>query len=76
MCIGSQVAPALGEIFLGKVDRILEGTMKTGIVKIFRFVDNYLVITRSHNWSGEANQDGFYLSRRWTGFGIHLRVAF
>uniref|UniRef100_L7LVB7 Putative tick transposon n=1 Tax=Rhipicephalus pulchellus TaxID=72859 RepID=L7LVB7_RHIPC len=55
VCIGSQVAPVLSEIYLGKVDRTLEGTLTAGIVKIFRFVDDYLVITRSHNRSGEVN---------------------
>ncbi|XP_075526834.1 uncharacterized protein LOC142558587 [Dermacentor variabilis] len=42
VCIGSQVAPILSEIFLGTVDRALESVLAGTLIKCFRFVDDYL----------------------------------
>ncbi|XP_077519759.1 uncharacterized protein LOC144129451 [Amblyomma americanum] len=45
ICIGSSVAPVLCEIFLASFDRRIEASLKeTGIARIFRYVDDYLIL--------------------------------
>ncbi|KAH9375254.1 hypothetical protein HPB48_021041 [Haemaphysalis longicornis] len=45
VCIGSSIAPALSDIYLASFDKRLEGQLKDlGVVKVLRYVDNYLVL--------------------------------
>lgn len=48
VCIGSSVAPILSEIFLSSVDRDLESALDGIVVKMFRYVDDYLVLLNSN----------------------------
>uniref|UniRef100_A0A6M2CYP7 Putative tick transposon ovary overexpressed n=1 Tax=Rhipicephalus microplus TaxID=6941 RepID=A0A6M2CYP7_RHIMP len=43
VCIGSCVAPILSTIFLAKVDRAIQGSLVDLAIKVFRYVDDYLV---------------------------------
>ncbi|KAH8024116.1 hypothetical protein HPB51_021737 [Rhipicephalus microplus] len=43
VCIGSCVAPILSTIFLAKVDRAIQGSLFDLAIKVFRYVDDYLV---------------------------------
>lgn len=44
ICIGSRIAPVLSNIFLGCIDEDIEQELGWCGVKIFRYVDDYLVI--------------------------------
>lgn len=44
VCIGSKVAPILSDIFLARVDRNIHSGLLGMVKKVFRFVDDYLVI--------------------------------
>lgn len=47
VCIGSCVAPLLSDIFLGRVDRVLAvKLMSTNVIKVYRFVNLFLVVLR------------------------------
>lgn len=45
ICIGSKVAPVLSDIFLSKVDRDLERNLHGMCTKVFRYVDDFLIVT-------------------------------
>lgn len=44
VCIGSKVAPVLSNIFLGKVDCDLQLALQGVATKVFRYVDDFLVL--------------------------------
>lgn len=45
VCIGSCVAPALSDLFLGHLDRLLADRLQsTNVIKVYRFVDDFLVL--------------------------------
>lgn len=44
VCIGSKVAPVLSTIFLSSVDRELAKDLDGVVTKVFRYVDDYLVV--------------------------------
>lgn len=46
VCIGSKVAPALSNIFLGRVDRSIENSLDGAVIKVFRYVDDFLVFVK------------------------------
>ena len=46
VCIGSRVAPVLSDIFLSTVDRLVDCEARDLVVKIFRYVDDYLILFR------------------------------
>lgn len=50
VCIGSCIAPVLSDIFLAFHDKVLSGKLEgTKVGKIFRFVDDYLVLLDCDN---------------------------
>ncbi|XP_077508066.1 uncharacterized protein LOC144119270 [Amblyomma americanum] len=51
LCIGSRVAPVLADIFLSRVDREIEKALDGVVVRIFRYVDDYLVFTRTGSFT-------------------------
>ena len=45
ICIGSCVAPLLCDIFLSEVDQNIDNClMGTPVLKVFRYVDNFLIV--------------------------------
>lgn len=49
VCIGSRVAPKLSEVYLGRIDRDLEGGLESLALKTMRYVDDYLVFVEMDN---------------------------
>ncbi|XP_077485089.1 uncharacterized protein LOC144095176 [Amblyomma americanum] len=48
VCIGSCVAPLLSDLLLAKADRRLkEALLSTNVVRVFRFVDDFLVVYKT-----------------------------
>uniref|UniRef100_A0A6M2D1N9 Putative tick transposon ovary overexpressed n=1 Tax=Rhipicephalus microplus TaxID=6941 RepID=A0A6M2D1N9_RHIMP len=50
VCIGSKVAPVLSTIFLSKVDRLVDSDLGGKSLKIFRYVDDYLILGVDTDW--------------------------
>lgn len=51
ICIGSRVAPVLCDIFFSCIgDNVLANDLDGMVVKIFRYVDDYLVVTKKDNF--------------------------
>lgn len=45
ICIGSCIAPVLSDIFLAKLDRLLQQRLSSmHVLRVFRFVDDFLVV--------------------------------
>lgn len=49
ICIGSKVAPLVSDIFLAHVDRVLERDLEGLAIKIFMYVDDYLVLCGNYD---------------------------
>lgn len=46
ICIGSSVAPVLSDIYLAKCDRDIAGRLDERVLKVLRYVDDYLIVLR------------------------------
>ncbi|XP_064470235.1 uncharacterized protein LOC135384986 [Ornithodoros turicata] len=46
ICIGSCLAPVLSDIVLARLDREIAGRVQNEVVRVFRYVDDYLVVLR------------------------------
>lgn len=54
VCIGTSVAPVLSDLFLAKCDRDIKSRLDEGVLRVFRYVDDYLVLFRSQASSERA----------------------
>lgn len=54
VCIGSKVAPVLSNIFLAKVDRAIEANMNGLVRKVYRYVDDYIILVDRSNFTNNA----------------------
>lgn len=50
ICIGSRVAPVLSDIFLSCVDRVLHTDFGEMVLKVFRYVDDYMILLRRKDY--------------------------
>ncbi|XP_075740507.1 uncharacterized protein LOC142786762 [Rhipicephalus microplus] len=58
VCIGSCLAPILSDILLAKYDRSLINCLQlTSAVKVFRFVDDFLILYRSNHSEAQQRAD-------------------
>ncbi|XP_042144719.1 uncharacterized protein LOC121834881, partial [Ixodes scapularis] len=49
ICIGSNVAPVLSDIYLAKCDRAIAERLDDRVVKVLRYVDDYLIVLKSND---------------------------
>lgn len=54
VCIGSNVAPILSDIYLAKCDRAINGKVGDRVRKVFRYVYDYLLVL-VHNPNGDRD---------------------
>lgn len=47
VCIGSCVAPVLCDMFLARIDQSLEHDLEGKVLKVFRYVDDFLIILKA-----------------------------
>lgn len=55
VCIGASVATVLSDFFLSMSDRAIEVALRREVIRVVRYVDDYLVFFR--NVSGESKDD-------------------
>ncbi|KAM7313816.1 uncharacterized protein ISCGN_003603 [Ixodes scapularis] len=56
VCIGSRIAPALSDLLLAFYDRLLEISLRdSSVIKIFRYVDDFLVLYRPSDDTGSKD---------------------
>ncbi|KAH7931542.1 hypothetical protein HPB51_029816 [Rhipicephalus microplus] len=56
ICIGSKVAPVLSNIFLARVDNDLVTGLDGLVQKVYRYVDDYLLLINSDNFDSRVDE--------------------